>query len=125
MDQSNINEAMKLIAYFSLCTTLGLGIGVYIFGHKIKMQREYFERRQKDHARYFAKEFEEQHLDDLANNLIVRGVRVEDDFGKDFDMSRIPPAFNPYGRILVDYLNSNHDEKNRLKQKLENLICRE
>ena len=59
MDQNNINEAMKLIAYFSLCTTIGLGIGVYIFGHKIKMQREYFERSQKDHARYYAKEFEE------------------------------------------------------------------
>ncbi|MBW2992038.1 hypothetical protein KY345_02355 [Candidatus Woesearchaeota archaeon] len=67
-------------------------------------------------------QWREQFLPRLAHNIAITRSNIDDYVGKDFDISGLEEAFNPYGPILSNYIRSSPEARKNLRSKLSNLV---
>ena len=60
----------------------------------------------------------------LARNIVMTKSAVDDYVGTGFDISRIGYAFNPYGKLLVNYIENRPEEKRSLRKELTDLVSK-
>ena len=111
--------------------TLGIGITIadlallwYMLPRATRYMREGIElNREKEKAKYkeIIDNWERQNLPALAINLAIRDKLPEEEYGYDFDISRMPQTFNPLGKFLEKYFEFDTDRRERSYRKLKKL----